>query len=64
MHRIPFRLITVPLLLAAAACGDQEKIADVLLSGGSVLDGSGADPVAADVAVTGTRISFVGDAGH
>ncbi|MYI66060.1 MAG: D-aminoacylase, partial [Gemmatimonadetes bacterium] len=38
--------------------------ADLLLAGGSVLDGTGADAVDADVVVTGDRILFVGDAGE
>jgi len=34
---------------------------DLVLSGGSVLDGTGSDPFAADVGVTGGRIAAVGD---
>ncbi len=37
-------------------------MADVLLLGGSVLDGSGSDATTEDIVVTGARISFVGDA--
>ncbi len=53
------------LLVAAltAACSPgSENVADLLLTGGSVLDGTGAEAVAADVAVAGDRITFVGDA--
>ena len=50
------------LLLQPASCTDGQAPADVLLTGGSVLDGSGAEAAAADVAVTGDRIVFVGDA--
>ncbi len=51
------------LLLLAAACGwDRDSPADLLLMGGSILDGSGADAVAGDLAVTGDRIVFVGQA--
>lgn len=35
---------------------------DLLILGGTVLDGSGADPRSADVAITGERITLVGDA--
>ena len=51
------------LLLAvlAAACGQEPH--DVLIRGGLVYDGGGGDPVTADVAVTGDRITFIGDAG-
>ena len=40
----------------------QQPSADVLLVGGLVHDGSGEPPVRQDIAVTGDRISFVGDA--
>jgi N-acyl-D-amino-acid deacylase len=59
---------TVSVLLAAAlagACGNVGPIpepADILLLGGTVYDGSGAEPVRADLAIAGDRISFVGDA--
>ena len=53
--------LIVPVVLAS--CRSTERTSDLLLLGGSVLDGSGSDAVNADVAVTGDRISFVGDAG-
>ncbi|NKB99088.1 MAG: amidohydrolase family protein [Pseudomonadales bacterium] len=34
---------------------------DLIISGGSVIDGTGADPVRADVAIDGERITRVGD---
>lgn len=34
---------------------------DLIISGGSVIDGTGADPIKADVAVDGDRITRVGD---
>lgn len=52
-------MVLVPL---AAACSPAPRPADVLILGGAVLDGTGADAVTADVAVAGDRISFVGDA--
>ena len=57
-----------PLLAAiavAALCGGDlraQPAADLLLAGGLVHDGSGGPPVRQDIAVTGERISFVGDA--
>ncbi|MBK1787964.1 N-acyl-D-amino-acid deacylase family protein [Prauserella cavernicola] len=36
---------------------------DVLLSGGTVVDGTGSAPVQADVGVTGDRVTFIGAAG-
>ena len=53
--------LIVPVVLAS--CRSTERTSDLLLLGGSVLDGSGSEAVNADVAVTGDRISFVGDAG-
>lgn len=50
------------LPLTAIACVDDGAVADALLLGGSTLDGSGAEAVVQDVAVTGDRISFLGDA--
>ncbi len=35
---------------------------DVLIQGGTVIDGSGSEPVAADVGIKGDRIEFIGDA--
>ena len=49
-------------LLALAGCARNDAPADLLLAGGSVLDGGGGDATGADVAVTGDRIVFVGDA--
>lgn len=54
----------VPLVLAVglAHCGGDPAPADILLTGGVVIDGSGSDPFTADVAVRADRIVFVGDA--
>lgn len=60
------RVVPSALLAMAATltmgCALEEAPADVLLVGGTVLDGSGADPSDHDVAVGGNRIVFVGDA--
>lgn len=51
------------LLAVLASCTSGEpEVADVLLLGGTVLDGSGGPAVASDVAVRGERITFLGDA--
>jgi N-acyl-D-amino-acid deacylase len=44
------------------ACGPGSREADLILLGGSVLDGSGSPAIDADVAITGDRITFVGNA--
>jgi N-acyl-D-amino-acid deacylase len=57
------------LLLAAVACAPRtdaarsNATADILLLGGRVLDGAGNPWLPRDVAVTGDRISFIGNAG-
>ena len=56
--------IVLAILFASSACAPSaDTTADILLAGGSLLDGTGSDAQRADVAVTGDRISFVGDAG-
>ena len=50
------------LFLMLASCTGGGGPVDLLLTGGSVLDGTGAEAVTADVAVAGDRIVFVGDA--
>ena len=66
MFRFPApgaRSVAALTLAVAAACASEGPApADVLFLGGSLLDGSGAEAVAADVAVSGERISFVGSA--
>jgi len=56
------RLLGLALLAVAAAAQAQQRPVDVLLRGGTVCDGSGGPCRAADVAVLGERITFVGDA--
>ncbi len=61
---------TTLLVLAAisfAACSKQQTAElpaaseyDLLIAGGTVYDGSGADPVVADVAISGDRIAAIG----
>ena len=50
------------LALTLVACAPDDGPADLLIAGGSVLDGTGSESVDADVAVVGDRIVFVGDA--
>jgi N-acyl-D-amino-acid deacylase len=57
---------SLPLLtVLLAACADRKTgVADLLLLGGRVLDGTGADWVWQDLALTGDRITFAGRAGE
>lgn len=48
--------------LLLLGCAGETPPADLLLVGGTVFDGSGADPLERDVALQGDRIVFVGDA--
>ena len=34
---------------------------DLIISGGTIIDGTGAEPIRADIAVDGDRISRIGD---
>ena len=52
----------IALLPVAAASSQTPARADILIVGGTVIDGTGAPARQADVAITGDRISFVGDA--
>ena len=61
-RRTDLPLPIVGLAVLAAACSPASRPADVLILGGSVVDGTGAEAVTADVAVVEDRISFVGDA--
>src|SRR5690349_225353 len=54
-------LIGVAVALSIAPRAQREDV-DLLLRGGTVLDGTGAPARIADVAVRGDRIVFVGDA--
>jgi N-acyl-D-amino-acid deacylase len=64
--RAPFWTVLVAALSACSPAGqvepEQQRSVDVLLTGGLVFDGTGSEPVIADVAVDGDRIVFVGDA--
>ncbi len=60
--RHPATLAALALLVPLAACAPGTTRADLLLVGGNVVDGTGTDPVVADVAVSGDRIVFVGNA--
>ena len=55
------RMLSIATVLAAtAACSDTTNY-DVLISGGTVYDGSGSAPFMGDVGITGDRIVAVGD---
>jgi N-acyl-D-amino-acid deacylase len=60
-----FRSLAATVLLAIplTGCGEGEALsADLLLKGGTLLDGTGSAAVGSDIAVTGNRITFLGDA--
>ena len=57
----PLRALAA-LLLGAGAAGAQPRTVDVLIRGGTVVDGTGSAERRADVGVSGDRVVFVGDA--
>ncbi len=64
-------LPVLPVLVSAAlaavpACGPPPRSPDLVIFGGQVFDGSGREPVQADIAVRGDRITAIGrlDAGR
>ena len=54
------RLLLSAGLLFLASCDSSEHY-DVLITGGTVYDGSGGTPVLADVAISGDRVAAIGD---
>ena len=59
MHAMRFHLLLLLVLLAG--CGSSPHY-DLLVRGGSVIDGGGGEPFPADVGVRGGEIVFIGDA--
>lgn len=55
-------LIALITLLTPGRARAQASAADILIRGGTVVDGTGAPARRADIAITGDRITFVGDA--
>src|SRR5215216_1454809 len=66
MRRIAIVSTAGPMLLASRAAtqaqGAQGAPADLLIRNGRVIDGTGAPARPTDIAITGDRITFVGDA--
>ncbi|HEV8266882.1 MAG TPA: amidohydrolase family protein [Thermoanaerobaculia bacterium] len=54
------RFLIAALLLSFSACHEVREDYDLVLRGGSIVDGTGAPPVAGDVALRGDRIAAVG----
>src|SRR5207249_5329858 len=55
------RFLIVAALCSAASLGAQQQV-DILIRGGTVVDGTGSAPRAADVGIRGDRIVFLGNA--
>jgi N-acyl-D-amino-acid deacylase len=55
------RLLLPVVLLLAAACGSSTTDYDIILRGGTIYDGTGSEPVVADLAISGDRIAAIGD---
>ena len=61
--RLSLLLPVVAALATVSGAQAQTVTADVLIRGGTVVDGTGSAPRRADVAIRGDRIVFIGDAG-
>ncbi|HKG94275.1 MAG TPA: D-aminoacylase, partial [Gemmatimonadaceae bacterium] len=66
MIRLSLFALSLVMLACARSQGAQNaapsRTVDILIRGGTVVDGSGGAPYAADVGIAGDRIAFVGDA--
>jgi len=60
MREFRFGLIGLSTLLASCATPALQTVADTILRGGTVYDGSGGEPYIGDVAIKGDRIACVG----
>jgi N-acyl-D-aspartate/D-glutamate deacylase len=60
---LPVDMLALIVLLCSAARATAQQQVDVLIRGGSMIDGTGAAARQADVGITGDRITFLGDAG-
>src|SRR5687767_10220708 len=61
LMRVTASATTTVLVIVLAACGGAQQPAfDVLITGGDVLDGTGAPAVRADVGIRGDRVVEVG----
>jgi N-acyl-D-amino-acid deacylase len=60
---LPTAVVIASTGLGAAACSSRPEPADLLILGGGAYDGTGSDATPLDIAVTGDRISFIGQAG-
>ena len=58
---VPLARLIVPLAALLVACGRGTDSYDILIRGGSVLDGTGAPAWVTDVAIRGDAITRIGD---
>ena len=55
-------IVAAAVLICGLVSAAQTRSVDLLIRGGTVMDGSGAEPVVADIGIRGDRIEFIGDA--
>jgi len=60
MRRSSWRLAAAALAISLACCGAEGPLYDLVVRGGTLVDGTGAPPHIADVAIAGDRIVHVG----
>ena len=56
-------ILAVGAVLALFTAAAQAQQLDLIIHGGTVIDGSGSPGRRADIGITGDRIVFIGDAG-
>jgi N-acyl-D-aspartate/D-glutamate deacylase len=62
MKKVASTFIAIALCWSGLFFGQQASL-DVLIRGGTVMDGTGSEPVVEDVGIKGDRIVFIGDSG-
>jgi len=63
MRRIVALGIVLAVVFRLAQLHGQIANLDLLIRGGTVMDGTGSEPVTVDIGIAGNRIAFIGDAG-
>ncbi len=58
--RLPLLALSVAMLAAPIAARPSKQVSDIVITGGTIYDGSSTDPIVGDVAIAGDRIVYVG----
>ena len=58
--RLPLLALSTAVLAAPIAAQPAKQVSDLIITGGTIYDGSAATPIVGDIAITGDRIVYVG----